>query len=510
MSINSFFLGDSDSSLSNYAQAIDQTTSLLIGAIKEKASIYSGKKSKDYDDLLAYLSISEQPESLDKCLDNIIPQLVEHSLWVNSPKSMAHLHCPVTLASLAAEQCISLLNQSMDSWDQSPLATYIEQHLIDQLKARLFTKPTAADGVFTSGGTQSNLVGLLMARDAFCQQVLHHNVSKQGLPEASSKFRILCSEHTHFSVHKALHLLGLGERAIVWVSTDEKGCLCPQSLLHEVQTLKGNGLYPFAIVATAGGTDFGQFDPLNAIYDIAKRFNIWLHVDAAVGGCLLFSKHYTHLIDGIGEADSVTVDFHKLFFQPISCGAFFCKKAEDFKHLTYHADYLNPEDSMLDSLNLVDKSIQTTRRFDALKLSLTLKHVGADNFAKWVDHIIDTTKQLSELILKQTCLQLASRSGVNLSGDFNTLVFRFYDGKLCEHELNKLNQHIHEAVYYSGDYAIALTSFADSRYLKITLVNPMVTVSIVLSCINFIISLGADYMKNAINSPHETNAYEAV
>ncbi|MEK1828661.1 pyridoxal-dependent decarboxylase [Priestia megaterium] len=119
--------------------------------------------------------------------------MLDHSLHVSHPGAMAHLHCPPIIPALAAEVMISALNQSMDSWDQSPAATYIEDQVIDELTQQI-GYPSSSSGVFTSGGTQSNYMGLLLARNEYCHAAFSIDVSEEGLPLQAKKLRIFCSE----------------------------------------------------------------------------------------------------------------------------------------------------------------------------------------------------------------------------------------------------------------------------------------------------------------------------
>uniref|UniRef100_UPI00132204DF pyridoxal-dependent decarboxylase n=1 Tax=Escherichia coli TaxID=562 RepID=UPI00132204DF len=128
-------------------------------------------------------------------------------------------------------------------------------------------------------------------------------------------------------------------------------------------------------------------------------FGLWIHADAAYGGALVLSENYRDKLDGVELADSITIDFHKQFYQPISCGAFLLKDKRHFGLINYHADYLNPKEDELDGiLHLVHKSVQTTRRFDALKLLLSLRLIGEEWFGDIIDHTIDFAKDVAALI----------------------------------------------------------------------------------------------------------------
>jgi L-2,4-diaminobutyrate decarboxylase len=138
------------------------------------------------------------------------------------------------------------------------------------------------------------------------------------------------------------------------------------ALRTELERCRAAGLVPMAVVATAGTTDFGSIDPLSEIAHACREAGAWLHVDAAYGCGLLVSRR-RRLLDGLERADSVTVDYHKAFFQPVSSSAVLVRDRAALRHVTHHAEYLNPRTAR-GVPNQVDKSLQTTRRFDALKL----------------------------------------------------------------------------------------------------------------------------------------------
>jgi len=235
---------------------------------------------------------------------------------VSHPDTAAHLHCPPLQAALAAEAVISALNQSMDSFDQAPMATILEQKFFQWLTAEV-EFPAGANGTFTSGGTQSNYMGLLLARDSFLKSRLRWPAQRKGLPPEAARMRVLCSEAAHFSVEKSAAQLGIGTGAVVKVAVDGEFRMRPESLRSVLDDMRAESMFPFAIVATAGTTDFGSVDPLPEIVDLARSAGAWLHVDAAYGGVLLFSRRHRHQLEGVASADSVSLDFHKLFWQPV-------------------------------------------------------------------------------------------------------------------------------------------------------------------------------------------------
>ncbi|WP_254721914.1 pyridoxal phosphate-dependent decarboxylase family protein [Kovacikia minuta] len=409
---------------------------------------------------------------------------------VSQPTCIAHLHCPPLIPALAAEVLISATNQSMDSWDQSPAATVLEQQLVNWL-CQKFGYPAIADGVFTSGGTQSNFMGLLLARDRFCQTYLNWSAQKQGLPPEAPRFRILCSEVSHFTIRQAAALLGLGEQAVVPVKTDAAFRLCPTQLAQTLEHLKQENLIPIALVATVGTTDFGSIDPLPEMATIAQTHNLWLHVDAAYGGALVLSDRHRSKLAGIEAADSITVDFHKLFYQPISCGAFLLKDRVHFDLIKLHADYLNPESNQAAGIpDLVTKSVQTTRRFDALKLWISLQNLGQQGFATMIDTTIDLAIETARLIAANRRFELANPPMIN------AVVFRYCPTPLLPTMndpiawSNQVNRQIRTTLMQRGQAVLAQTQIGDRVYLKFTLLNPRTTLDDISNVLNWIQQLG--------------------
>ena len=226
---------------------------------------------------------------------------------------------PAAVSSLAAEAVIAATNQSLDSWDQAPAATHLERRIIGWL-GELYGLGDRADGVFTSGGTQSNLMGLLLARDhAAARARLRHRARRRQRCRAA--LRIVASSTAHFSVRKSARSSASGTARSSGSPRRRTAGSIPRGSRRSCATSPPR-LIPMALVATAGTTDLGAIDPLEPLGAIARRHGAWLHVDAAVGGALALSDRERGRLDGIAAADSLTVDFHKLWFQPISCGAF--------------------------------------------------------------------------------------------------------------------------------------------------------------------------------------------
>jgi L-2,4-diaminobutyrate decarboxylase len=394
--------------------------------------------------------------------------VVSNSVAVNHPHTAAHLHCPPLLAALAAEVVISALNQSMDSFDQAPIATVVELKMIRWLSAQVGL-PATSDGTFTTGGSQSNYMALLLARDAFLQKHWNWSAQKSGLPPEARRLRIFCSEVAHFTVEKAASQLGLGTDAVVRVAVDEHFRMSPAALQDSLDSTQAAGLLPLAIVATSGTTDFGSVDPLPELALQAQTSGVWLHVDAAYGGALLFSGQHRGKLKGIEAADSVGLDFHKLFWQPIPCSAFLLRDARHFDSIKLHADYLNPETHGADGIpNLVTTSLLTTRRFDALKLWISFQTLGRAQLEAMIDRTIELARHAAKAIRDTPHLELLCEP------QLSTVVFRYVSSHAST-DSDLINAALRQRLFDSGVAVIGHTRVHNRQALKFTCMNPTVT-----------------------------------
>ncbi|MGW4702315.1 pyridoxal phosphate-dependent decarboxylase family protein [Streptomyces sp. NPDC004285] len=409
-------------------------------------------------------------------LDELESVYLRDAVYFHHPRYLGHLNCPVVIPAVLGEAVLSAVNSSLDTWDQSAGGTLIERKLIDWTTRRIGLGPLA-DGVFTSGGTQSNLQALLLARE------------EAGTTDLS-RLRIFSSECSHFSVQKSAQLLGLGRDAVVSVPVDATKRMQSVVLAAELEACRAEGLVPMAIVATAGTTDFGSIDPLPEIAALAEEYGAWMHVDAAYGCGLLASTTRRHLLDGIERADSVTVDYHKSFFQPVSSSAVLVRDGATLRHATYHADYLNPRRTLAEQIpNQVDKSLQTTRRFDALKLWMTLRVMGADGVGELFDEVCDLAREGFGLLAADP------RYDVVVEPQLSTLVYRYVpEAAASPEDVDRANLYARKALFASGEAVVAGTKVDGRQYLKFTLLNPETTAADIAAVLDLIAGHAEQYL----------------
>ena len=384
----------------------------------------------------------------------ILPNLLR--TW--SPCYMPHLHSPALIESIAAELIIAAFNQSMDSWDQGPAATELEVKIINEL-CTLFGY-SDGDGTFTSGGSQSNISALVALRDKYLLEK-GWDVKKHGLPDDWRKFRIYTSSISHFSFDKGSHMAGLGYDAVVKLPVDGKMRIDIKEAERIISDDYNAGLKPFLIVATIGTTDFGSIDQVDELRRIADEYGAYLHADAAYGSGAILSS-YSSRLGNLSLADSITVDFHKMFLLPISCSALLVKDKSTLETFQLHADYLNREEDEEEGyINLVGKSMQTTRRFDALKVYISFRMRGRRGMKLIMDKVIENAEYFYSRVSSDSAFIAPCPPSLS------SVVFASNKG-------DETNKAIRKALMKEG-IIIGQTVLGDKVMLKFTLLNPQLT-----------------------------------
>ncbi|MGH3312429.1 MAG: pyridoxal phosphate-dependent decarboxylase family protein [Streptomyces sp.] len=496
MSGRSHLLNDRTTEL--YRRSLTAGVERVADKIAHADRPFTGVTPSQLAPVVSDIDLEEPLSDPAAALDELEQFYLRDAVYFHHPRYLAHLNCPVVIPAVLGEAVLSAVNSSLDTWDQSAGATLIERRLVRWTADRIGLG-RAADGIFTSGGTQSNLQALLLAREEACRLVAKNSATPPK-PEILPRLRILTSECSHFSIEKAATLLGLGPEAVISVPCDENRRMRPAALAAGLERCEREDLVVMAVVATAGTTDFGSIDPLPRIAELCEGAGAWLHVDAAYGCGLLASPRRRSLLAGIEHADSVTVDYHKSFFQPVSSSAVLVRDSDTMRHATYHADYLNPARMAAQRIpNQVDKSLQTTRRFDALKLWMTLRVMGADSVGELFDEVVDRAADAWRLLAEDPRFEVVTKP------QLSTLVFRYLPssaaGLSCADEVNL---HAREALFASGEAIVAGTVVDGRHYLKFTLLNPETSLGDIAAVLDLIAEHAGRFLSEHAGQPgHE-------
>lgn len=418
-------------------------------------------------------------------LQRLATILVEHGLDLSHPMTAAHLQPPTLAVAVAADAVASAGNASLDTFDSGPSAIAVERWLVRALTGLAGLGPRA-DGVLTPGGSLSNLLGLLLARDAAAAQrgIDARRDGIHGLPAPV----VFCSEVAHFSVHRACAALGLGENAVVTVAVDDDHRMRPDALDAAINAANDAGRTIVAVVATAGNTDFGSVDPLPELADVTAAHGLWLHVDAAYGFGTLFSDRLRSKLSGIELADSITLDLHKIGWQPAPASVLMVSDTSAFTALDREVAYLNPADDADAGYDgLLGRSLQTTRRPDAVKVAATLLALGRRGLGSLVEACHDLARHAEHRVSAEPELELVSPAHLT------TVVFRHRGGP----DGREVNGELRRRLLQSGAALIGRTEVHGRPALKFTLLNPTSTPADIDRLVDLVLEAGRDCLADA-------------
>jgi len=269
-----------------------------------------------------------------------------------------------------------MLNNSMYTYKVAGPMVGVEKEILRNVCSQI-GYGDHADGTLAPGGSMSNFMAMVMARDHY-----KGTVRQEGVQD---KMIIYTSANCHYSIAKNASLMGVGRAQVRAIETNSEGLMNVEALDAQIAIDKAEGFHPFFVNATAGTTVLGAFDPVNEIADVCEKYGLWLHVDGAYCGAVIFSEKYKYLVKGLERSNSFSLNAHKMLGTPLTCSIIV---TQDRKHLvesfSSDASYLYQTDG--DEFNLGKTSLQCGRRNDALKLWTLWKSVGTKGLAAMVDH----------------------------------------------------------------------------------------------------------------------------
>ena len=341
--------------------------------------------------------------------DSFIKELefiLDRSVRTNHPLFLNQLFGGADPLALVGDFVASLLNPTMATFEVAPVLTVIEKRLVNQLLQ--MTGLNQGEGIMVTGGSNANLLGMLCARTDY-------NPSIRQIGFTHNNFRIYVSSEAHYSFDKAANITGLGTQNLILVPANERGEMIPEELDRIVAADIKDGFTPLMIGATLGTTVLGAFDPLTKIAKIAEKYKIWLHVDAAWGGAVIFTKNYTHMAQGLEHADSITFDAHKTLGAPLITSFFLTKRAGILRATTRGggAEYLFHDQERVD-WDSGTYSLQCGRRGDALKLWFLWRMHGTEGLIERTERLMDLARYAKEAIKKRECFKLYHANFLNV------------------------------------------------------------------------------------------------
>lgn len=384
------------------------------------------------------------------------------------PGSFSYFTPPPLPMSIAGEVLAQWTQQGIDVWAAGPIGALVEEEVTAWLR-ELVGSGEGSWGVLTSGGVMANIMALTVARDVHLPRLL----GLEGPPRGAGleRARVYASDQAHFSIARALDILGFPPETLRIVPSDERFRLHARPVAEAIAEDRASGHMPFAIAAVAGSTNTGSVDLVGELADLAEREGLWLHVDAAYGGAVRLSEREAHRVPALERADSVTIDPHKWFFQAYDIGALVVRRREDllrtFHRMPEYYRHPRPEDA---PLNWFEYSMEGTRRFRALKLWMSWKHLGTRGLAE----LIEGNLALAAYLVRR-CRELRGFELMPAEPELAVVCFRHVPADLGPDHLDAYQDRLQTALEASERAWVSTTRLRGRTYLRAGIVNYLST-----------------------------------
>jgi aromatic-L-amino-acid decarboxylase len=313
-----------------------------------------------------------QPESMEQVLDDFERVVLPAMTHWNHPGFLAYFATSASAPGILAELLIAGLNNNGILWKTSPAVTELEIVVLNWLREWMGLPPQF--GMIFDTASISSLHAIAAARELAAPEIRQTGRSEKPLI-------LYCSEHAHSSIDKAVIALGLGQQNISKITADDEFRMDPETLEAAITQDLAEDAKPFCIVATAGTTSTTSIDPIPAIARIARKYNLWLHVDSAYAGSAAIVPEFRFILEGAQHADSLVVNPHKWLFTPMDCSVLYTRRPEILhRAFSLVPEYLQTADDPR-RVNFMEYGIPLGRRFRALKLWFIFRAFGRDRLA---------------------------------------------------------------------------------------------------------------------------------
>jgi aromatic-L-amino-acid/L-tryptophan decarboxylase len=404
-------------------------------------------------------SLGVEPEIL---LDRFRTAVLPHAMGNGHPRFFGWVNSPPAPIGVLADFLAAALNPSCAGGDHS--AIYVERAAVRWLMELIGFPTEGSMGLLVSGGSAATLIALATARQ---RAALHDgwNARTEGFQHAGPALRLYVSPDGHSCIQKAAEILGFGAQAIHRVASDQHYRMDIGALRTAIAADRAAGRRPFCVAASAGTVGTGAIDPLDEIVTLCAAERLWLHVDGAYGAVAAALPTHRARYAGLARADSVALDPHKWLSVPVECGAVLVRDGQLLREtFSLVPDYLRTEaDRGFGGLPWYSEyGIQQTRGFRALKLWMTLQHLGRDGVRDLVARHLELAQHLRGLV--DAAPDLERLADVELS----IVCFRYVPPSLKgdDRVVDALNKRLMEELQASGRAFLTQTTLGDRFALR--------------------------------------------
>lgn len=389
-------------------------------------------------------------------LEEMIDLILDNSQNLHNPRYIGHqVSAPIPISGLF-ELLSSILNQGMTIYEMGPFSSSVENLMISKICQKIgYTSESG--GILTSGGSLGNLTAILAARGKASTKTWNQGVQGKSI--------ILVNENSHYSITRAAGIIGIGTDNCIPVATENSKILM-HDLEEKIISYQNKGFSILAVIASSCTTKDGTFDDLNGISKICEKYNVWLHVDAAHGGGVIFSKKYNHLISGLEKADSILIDGHKMLSLPALTSYVLYRNAKDqYYSVNQIEDYLFLEKEFQDKENPDTglATIECTKRAAALSFWGVWSLYGESFFEKHINKTFDMAQEFKMYMQFSSCFEVLN------SVESNIILFRFDPSENKEYK--NIQSKLRESLIKNGKFYIVESKFENMPCLRMTIMN---------------------------------------
>ncbi|WP_217875804.1 pyridoxal-dependent aspartate 1-decarboxylase PanP [Pseudoalteromonas shioyasakiensis] len=366
-------------------------------------------------------TIPEEPTFVSDYAQDIMEQLVAHSVHTAAPSFIGHMTSALPHFVLPLSKLMVGLNQNLVKIETSKAFTPLERQVLgmmhhlaygedDSFYSKWMHSAKTSLGAFCSGGTVANITALWIARNRLLKaDGDYKGIAAQGLIAGMLHYgykglAVLVSERGHYSLGKTVDLLGIGRDNIVAIATGENNKVDVDAMRKKAHELEASGIKVMALVGVAGTTETGSIDPLNEMADLSEELGCHFHVDAAWGGSTLLSSNYRHLLSGIERADSITIDAHKQMYVPMGAGLVLFKDPAATDAIEHHAEYILRKGSK----DLGSHTLEGSRPGMAMLVHACLRVIGRKGYEMLIDRSIVKARTFADMIKQDEDFELIS------------------------------------------------------------------------------------------------------
>ncbi len=429
-------------------------------------------------------SVPNDGAPAQEVLDDIFALLRDYSRHNGHPRFMGYIVSPGSPLGALGELMAASFNQNVAASFAAPMASEIEMQSIRWI-AELIGYPSDGDGIFVSGGTMANVVGLQVALSA----ALGPSLRSEGI--SGAPLRCYTSKATHAWIKKAVRMCGLGTDSIVWVETEPDGRMKLADLKQRLQQDQAAGRHPFMVIGNAGTTMTGAIDPLPDIAALCREHGLWFHVDGAYGAvAAVLGARYPELA-ALAEADSLAIDAHKWLYAPVEAGCILVKNGKALSDVfDDDPDYIHNAPSH-EGAQFYRKGPQHSRQFRALKVWLALKRLGRSGYTQMIARDIARAEELFALVSEHPELEAAT-TGLSIT------TFRFVPADLSTDTdgaasyLDALNEALLTEVQASGEAYISKAVSEGRFLLRACIINYRTTSADLARLVDVVVRLGRE------------------